>query len=147
MPTREAQWIIPVLTAALELVWINGGILPIAEIQMALKKLFCEKNNSTHYTELAYWMCKCGLADTDKNHIEFTSPFKLEHDGSWKMAAEQWKVLGCPYEEALALFDGDEDSQKRALLILNGLGASATYEMLKGEIKTQGRKEYSPRSS
>ena len=140
MPTREAQWIIPVLTAALELVWINGGILPIAEIQMALKKLFCEKNNSTHYTELAYWMCKCGLADTDKNHIEFTSPFKLEHDGGWKMAAEQWKVLGCPYEEALTLFDGDEDSQKRALLILNGLGASATYEMLKGKLKRKGVK-------
>jgi len=139
IPTREAQWIVPVLTATLELAWINGGILPIAEIQSARQELFNEKNNSTHYTELAYWMGKCGL-ETEKKHVEFTTPFKFEQEGSWKLAAEQWKVLGCPYEEALALFDGDETHQKQALLILNGLGASATYEMLKAKLKRKGVK-------
>ena len=139
MPTREAQWIIPVLTASLELFWINGGIVPLAEIQSA-EELIYEKNNSTHYAELAYWMCKGGLVVTEKKHIEFPTPFNLEHEGSWKIAAEQWKVLGCPYEEALALFDGDEEHQKRALLILNGLGASATYEMLKAKLRRKGVK-------
>lgn len=56
------------------------------------------------------------------------------------MAVEQWEVLGCPYEEALALFDGDEECQKRALTILNKLGASATYEMLKAQLRRKGVK-------
>ena len=140
MPTREAQWIIPVLSATLELYWINGGILPIAEIQATKEELFYKKNNSTQYTEFAYWMRRCELVGPDKNIIEFTTPFKLEHEGSWKIAAEQWKVLGCPYEEALALFEGDEEHQKRALVILDGLGASATYEMLKAKLRRHGVK-------
>ena len=139
MPTREAQWIVPVLTATLELCWINGGVIPIDELQSARQELFNEKSNSKHYTELTYWMGKCGL-ETEKKLVEFIAPFKLEQKGRWKIAAEQWKVLGCPYEEALALFDGDEEHQKQALVILNGLGASATYEMLKAKLKRIGVK-------
>ena len=140
MPTREAQWIIPVLIATLELYWINDGLLPKDDIQMSVKELFYKKNNEIHYTELAYWIGKCGFVDSDKNPIEFITPFKLEHEESWKITAEKWKVLGCPYEEALTLFEGDEEHQKRALQILDGLGASATHELLKTKLKRQGVK-------
>jgi DNA-binding CsgD family transcriptional regulator/tetratricopeptide (TPR) repeat protein len=140
IPTREPQWIVPVLTASLELAWITGGTIPVAEIESATHKFFHGKNNSTHYSELAYWMRKCGLIQTEKKYGEFTTPAALELEGRWKMAAEQWKTLGCPYEEALALFDGDEDHQKAALLILHGLGASATHEMLKAKLKRNGVK-------
>lgn len=138
MPTHEAQRIIPVLTAELELAWITGHSIPIDEIRNAENTLFYDKNNSWHYTALVYWMDKCSLKETADTKIEFNGPFKLEREGNWKAAADQWKKIGCPYEQALALFEGDEDQQKQGLVILNELGATATSEMLKSKLRLKG---------
>jgi DNA-binding NarL/FixJ family response regulator len=43
--------------------------------------------------------------------------------GDWRGAAQEWERLGCPYEHAMALMDGDEAAQLQALEIFNQLGA------------------------
>ncbi|HJW29166.1 MAG TPA: response regulator transcription factor, partial [Saprospiraceae bacterium] len=139
MPTHEAQRIIPVLTAALELAWISGDPIPLDEIRKAESTLFYDKNYSWHYSMLAYWMNKCGVNEADTN-VEFNGPFKFERDGDWKTAAEQWEKIGSPYEQALAMINGDEEHQKQALLMLHEMDASATYEMLKSKLRLQGVK-------
>jgi DNA-binding CsgD family transcriptional regulator len=140
MPTHEGHRIIPVLTAALELCWISGDVIPMDELRAAEDTLSCEKNNLLYCTELDYWERKCGIPRSRNSTVEFTGPFKLEHDGNWRAAAEVWKKLGCPYEQALALFEGDEEQQKQALIILDELGASAVHEMLKLKLKLKGVK-------
>jgi len=54
---------------------------------------------------------------------------------------EQWKgyeELGCPYEHALALFEGEEADKIRALQAVRKLGASAVYEKLRREMRASG---------
>ena len=46
-----------------------------------------------------------------------------------------WEQLSCPYEKALALFEGTEDDKRQALIIIQSLGASAVYEKMKMEMR------------
>jgi len=46
--------------------------------------------------------------------------------------------MGCDYEAALALFEGEEEHQKQALLVLDAMGATATHRLLKSRLKLKG---------
>jgi DNA-binding NarL/FixJ family response regulator len=48
--------------------------------------------------------------------------------------------LGCPYEEALALFQGDDNDKREAISIIQKLGADAVYNKLKFEMRSSGIK-------
>ncbi|MCK7524423.1 MAG: hypothetical protein MZV64_45740 [Ignavibacteriales bacterium] len=60
--------------------------------------------------------------------------------GYWKEAARVWEELHCPYEQALALSEGDEDAMKKALEIFEKLGASATVQLIKQKMRESGIK-------
>jgi DNA-binding CsgD family transcriptional regulator/tetratricopeptide (TPR) repeat protein len=137
-PTHEAQRIIPILCAELELCWIKGDPIPAAEITSAENTLFPEKQNSWHYTKLAYWKYKCGMLSDEESGANFIGPFRFEYQGNWEAAIEKWNESGCVYEYALALFQGNEEQQRLSLKILNILSASATYAMFKSKLKSQG---------
>jgi DNA-binding NarL/FixJ family response regulator len=49
-----------------------------------------------------------------------------------------WERFGCPYEQAMALMDGDEAAQLAALEIFERLGARPIIEKLKGQLRAQG---------
>jgi DNA-binding CsgD family transcriptional regulator/tetratricopeptide (TPR) repeat protein len=138
VPTREAHRIITILCAELELCWIKGDPIPASEITAAENTLFPEKQNSWHYTQLAYWKHKCGVLGDEESAANFNGPFQFECQGNWQAAIEQWNESGSVYEYALALFQGDEEQQRISLKILNTLGASATYAMLKSKLKLNG---------
>src|SRR4030095_16475414 len=55
--------------------------------------------------------------------------------------ADSWEKLGCPYEQALSLFDGTEENKRKALSIIQQLGADAIYEKLKMEMRSSGIKK------
>ena len=55
--------------------------------------------------------------------------------------AESWEKLGCPYEQALSLFGGTEDDKRKALVIIQQLGANGIYEKLKMEMRSCGIKK------
>jgi DNA-binding NarL/FixJ family response regulator len=56
------------------------------------------------------------------------------------MAAAFWAGKGCPFEQALMLFQGDEDDKKNALQIFQQLGATAVCEKAKLEMRAGGIK-------
>ena len=58
--------------------------------------------------------------------------------GNWRAAAEAWKQVGCPYEEAIALADGDETAQRAALAIFERLGAGPAAERLRHVLRATG---------
>ena len=45
-------------------------------------------------------------------------------------AAHLWEQLGCPYEQALALFEGTEADKRKALDIIDKLDATAVVEKM-----------------
>ena len=53
-------------------------------------------------------------------------PYAMQFAGDWRGAAAAWGTLGCPYERAMALIDGDPAAQREAIAILDRLGATAT---------------------
>ncbi len=134
--TKEAQRIAPLLNAELEFCWITGDVLPKEDIIAAEENLFPQKHHSWQYTEFSRWRLKCGLPVSAT--IQYNGPFRFESEGNWIMAAEEWGKLGCRYEQALALLQGDEDNQRSGLLILDKLDASAVSEMIRAKLKVKG---------
>jgi len=100
---------------------------------------FLESNNPWKVGELAFWLWRGEKISKPPDNI--AKPYSLQMNGDWQGAADEWKKLGCPYEEALALADGNEDSKRKALTILESLGATATINLLKKQMRESGIKK------
>lgn len=86
--------------------------------------------------ELALWMWRAGgLTEPPPGAAE---PYTLQIARDWRAAADAWERIGCPYERAMALADGDEKARKAALGILDGLGAAPAAEIVRRGLKAQG---------
>jgi DNA-binding CsgD family transcriptional regulator len=69
-------------------------------------------------------------------------PYALLLDGYPEKSAAAWAALGCPYEEAQALSDIDEEeSMRRALSILQSLGAHATAKAVTDRLREMGARK------
>src|SRR5262249_52381106 len=71
-------------------------------------------------------------------HDGIAAPYALQMSGNWRAAAEAWKEIGCPYEQAIALADGDEPAKLAALEIFERLGAGPPREMLSQALRATG---------
>jgi DNA-binding NarL/FixJ family response regulator len=68
-------------------------------------------------------------------------PYALEISGDWRGAATHWQLLGCPYEEALALANSaQEDDLRAALAKLEALGARPAASMVARALREGGAK-------
>jgi DNA-binding CsgD family transcriptional regulator len=86
--------------------------------------------------QLSFWVWRAG--GTPPYRPEAADPFELQIAGEWQAAAAQWEQLGCPYEQALALAEGEADAKLRALAILDRLGAAATAGVLRRNLRAEG---------
>ena len=127
--TMELQRIIPVLAALLEYEWITGKILTdYITVDFAITSLE-QAGDADMDNEFAYWLLK-----TRKKYAPFHASHNSYNDAS------RWEALGCPYEQALALFEGNEEDKKKAICMIQELGATAVYEKLKMEMRASGIK-------
>jgi DNA-binding NarL/FixJ family response regulator len=62
----------------------------------------------------------------------------LQIAGDWRAAADAWEQLGCPYEQALALLEGDEVAQREALGIFERLGAAPAAAIVRQRLRASG---------
>jgi DNA-binding NarL/FixJ family response regulator len=58
--------------------------------------------------------------------------------GHWSEAAELWRKLGCPYEEALALTDGGEQALRAAVTMFDALGARPAAAWARSRLRDMG---------
>ncbi len=86
--------------------------------------------------ELAYWRWRAGDVFTPPEWI--AEPYALEIAGEWDAAAKAWERLGCPYEHARALGNGDSNAQLDALAIFDRLGARGASDALRDRLRTAG---------
>ena len=69
---------------------------------------------------------------------KIAAPYALQISGDWRAAAEAWKEVGCPYEQAMALVEGDKSAQLIALEIFERLGAGPAAERLRQVLRATG---------
>lgn len=139
LPSRELQRIVPVLGAMLEYEWIYGNAFPgIDNFIKEAGKSYKKSKNRELISYLSFWLNKAGKTFTLTK--EKKKPPKQEMNDNIKTVAERWGKSGNPYMQALALSTGTEEEQKQAIIILDELGAIATLEKLKSDMRAVGIK-------
>lgn len=132
----EMEKIVSISAAKAEYFWLQNKLESIAdELELTYGKILPTRNPWA-IGEIAYWMWKAERLKQIPKII--AKPFLLQIQGKWKEAAEIWKELNCPYEEGLALSEGDEEAMKRAIEIFEKLGASATVQLIKQKMRESG---------
>jgi DNA-binding NarL/FixJ family response regulator len=78
------------------------------------------------------------VCDVELDAAALASPFREHCEGRWQAAAAGWAVLGRPYEEAMALSEGDDEAQRRALEIFDRLSAGPAAARLRRRMRAKG---------
>lgn len=122
--------------ARAELGWLAGENDRAIEEARAVYDVAVSKEHPWVAGELAFWRWRAGDKFSPPEWI--ARPFALQIAGDWRGAADEWEGRGCPYEQAMALMDGDEAGQLAALEIFERLGAHPAIEKLKEKMRAQG---------
>jgi DNA-binding CsgD family transcriptional regulator/tetratricopeptide (TPR) repeat protein len=126
----------PVRAARAEAAALAGDrALSLAETD-AVFDLAVAKRHHWLTGELAYWRWRAGVHEPQPRWLP--GPFLDHVAGHWRAAADAWRALGCPYEEARALADGDQTAQQQALAIFDRLGAQTAAADLRRKMRVQG---------
>ncbi|HET6253639.1 MAG TPA: AAA family ATPase [Puia sp.] len=132
----ELQQMLPALTALLEYEWITGEpVLEKAAIEYAIG-LISQGGTLRESSEFDFWLWKV-RGDQVPMH-EVHNRYRADHPEKAIENAAGWEGLGSPYEQALFLFEGNEDAKKEAVAIVHRLGATAVYEKMKLEMRSEG---------
>lgn len=128
--------IYPIAEMFAEAAWLQGNIKRCQTEAENMFKNACELNIPNYIGRLAYWMWRAGaITEPPPNTAE---PYATQIWGDWRAAASMWEKYGCPYEQGMALMDGDEAAQLKALEIFESLGARPIIEKLKRQMSAQG---------
>jgi DNA-binding CsgD family transcriptional regulator/tetratricopeptide (TPR) repeat protein len=107
-----------------------------SEVQRALP-LARAKGHPWFVGELSWWLWRAGALDQTVP-CGCAEPYALQIGGRWREAADAWQALGCPFERARALAEGDECAQREALEVFEGLGARPAAEALRQRLREAG---------
>ena len=119
-----------------EIAWLQGDLAKCYIEAATMFHTACQLNLPIEIGELAYWLWRAGVI-TEPPSIA-AEPYATQISGNWREAASMWEKFGCPYEQGMALMDGDETAQLAALEIFERLGARPIIEKLKGQMRAKG---------
>ena len=126
----------PVRAARAEAAWLADDSAFALQEAQAVYDLAVSKQHPWFAGELAFWCRQAG--ETITPHAWFAEPYALLLAGNWQGAAAAWEALGCPYEQAVALSQGDSKAQKQALLIFEELDAQPMAEKVRHMLREAG---------
>lgn len=133
---KEHLRIVSVVIACLEYEWLLGERLLTKEEIDTTVDMMHKVNNRWLNSEADFWLKK--VRNIDAGLVDIYEPYKLLKDGQVNKAAAVWKQKNCLYEAALFLYEGSETQKKEALVMLQTLGATATEQKLKTEMRSSG---------
>ena len=136
LPEDELFWIGPVAAAGAEIAWLEGRPGDIAGLTEAALGLARQGGAMWAIGELAYWRAKAGVDEPAPDGA--AEPYALQLAGDWRGAAAAWERLGCPYEKALALAEGDVKALRHALEECHRLGARPLATMVSRSLRERG---------
>lgn len=133
----ELQRMGPVRAARAEAAWLAGDLaLTRTEAEGAFA-LALELGDPWLVGELGVWLWRAGaLADPPTGAAE---PYALGMKGQALDSARAWASLGCPFEQALALWESAEPSaQREALALFEAVGARPLADRIARQLRAQG---------
>jgi DNA-binding CsgD family transcriptional regulator/type II secretory pathway predicted ATPase ExeA len=134
--SEELQRIEAVAAARAEVAWLRGDREGVVQATEATLRLAMELGAGGVVGELALWRRRAGVAE--EIAAEVPEPYALELAGDWEAAAAQWATIGRPYDEALALADGDGAARHRALDQFHELGAGPAAAIVARSLRAGG---------
>jgi DNA-binding CsgD family transcriptional regulator len=134
--TGEPERIAPVAAARAEAAWLHCRHDEVLEVTAAAYESALERRVPRFVGELAVWRRRGGAREIPP--VGAAQPHASELEGEWARAASGWLELGCPYDAALALADGDEDALRRSLELLLELGARPAAAIVTRRLRERG---------
>jgi DNA-binding CsgD family transcriptional regulator len=140
-----ASWLVPIRAARAELALLRGQTeIARAEADAGLAlvaptELFWEWEGLRYLKWRAASGWRAPHASVHTQDPVF-GPYCLQVRGHWRAAADAWARLGCPYERADALADGDGAAMEEALAIFAGLGAAPAADRVRRDLRRVGAK-------
>ena len=138
LQSMESQRILPVLSALLEYEWITGSIVIDENILDAIKLKVTGSDTIYGNGEFVFWLRKARKQKLTLKNLE--EGYNADSPASTPKAAVFWEKAGSPYQQALVLFDTNDENKRRAIAIVQQLGATAVYERMKFEMRRSGIK-------
>jgi ATP/maltotriose-dependent transcriptional regulator MalT len=133
--TGDPQFVVPARLASAEVWWLAGDDVAAASQVLATADVMVPTDGAMR-AEVALWGRRVGLRLDPGAGVP--GPWAL-HLADPAAALEGWLGLGCPYLAALAGTDaGDEVSLRRALGLLDDLGAVATARLVRRRLRAGG---------
>jgi DNA-binding CsgD family transcriptional regulator len=136
--TMELQRVIPSMAALLEYEWLTGKTIIEQDDIEQTTVLMQQAGIDLEKNEFAFWMKKAGRYFVPGKDI--AEAYDTSSAAKTLKAASFWEKTGCPYEQALVLFEGKEDDKRKAIKIVQDLDANAVYEKMKQEMRNSGIK-------
>lgn len=130
------QRVAPVRAARAEAAWLRGDLAACDAEARAALVLAQQRRHPWFIGELAAWCWRAGTLHEVPEHC--AEPYALEIAGRWREAARAWQQLGCPFEQARSLADGDTPAQQEALALFDRLGAQPAAEALRRRLHEAG---------
>jgi DNA-binding NarL/FixJ family response regulator len=137
--TEETQRIAPVAFALAEEAWLRGDRDGLREsIQVVLHRVDAPITRQD-LSQLASWAARLG----DGPSVPAGAPMELalQIGGRWQEAADAWRTVGRPYEQALALIEvGSPAALSEAFDILDRLGARPAATLAAERLRSLGER-------
>jgi DNA-binding CsgD family transcriptional regulator len=130
----DIQWVWPPAAGWAELAWLAGRAAEIPTVVTPVYEQACALGLRWAVGELGSWLVRAGALE----RLPETVPSAFVLRG--REAARAWRELGCPYEEAEALADGDEEALRESLAIFTRLGAEPAADRLREQMRRAGLK-------
>jgi len=134
--TMEMQRIIPSIVALLEYEWLTGKtVIKKEDLDRAID-MIGQSINIIENNEFAFWLLKARKQILPLNNVY--EGYNVSNSRNAQEAAALWERVGCPYAQALTIFEGGVEDKRQAIKIVHELGASVVYEKMKLEMRTSG---------
>lgn len=129
--------ICPLHAARAEVAWLEGDLERAGAEAVAGMELASAIGPPDWYGEPSFLAWRAGRIDRLPEGTE--DAYVFHADGRVREAAAAWRALWCPYDEVLALADGDDEHELRdALTLLHGLGASVMAKRVAERLASLG---------
>ena len=135
VPTGETSRIARVASARAEHAWYSGRLEDVVrETSVGLEHL---REHTTPWLkgDLLFWHSRVQPVEIVG---KVADPYRLMLEGDWQAAADAWKEIGQPYEQALALAEGTEAAQREALTLLDRLEAGPLAAIVRRRLRERG---------
>ena len=142
--TGELQRMGPVAVARAESAWWEGNRQRAVEELSQVYQLASQAEDAWQLGSIVFWMWRLSgnvPGDIGK-YLRDRIPlcYQAMIEGQAHTAAKEWEHIGCPYERAMALSDGNAEDQLQALAAFDKLGALPAARALREKMRRAGIK-------